>query len=278
MAGPRLEPLIHPKPGAVTRIHAHPDKDIVDFMLAVTPLEAAAHATCIEAYTRCKGSIAVGLSLYKSLYRMMGIKTNINIGTLILVLPLAASHGLTGSRDPGRLASTASIIVRECTGEEEAKLYYDLLKSTSPSHLGVYKGPLPSVGEEPKGYGFKDIIEYTSWDLVHSELANGYRASLQALEVLKKSPGSLEDKALHALLYILSEYGDTLVARKYGFRAYKVLRIEARIARTLATRVGVRRAVEELDRLWRPRGWSPGSALDILATVIGFYILSLIEG
>ena len=271
LAGPRIEPLLHPKPGAVTRCREHRDKNVLDFATAQTPLEIAAYTTCIEASTKCRGSIAKGLAAYNRLHALMTQRVNINLGTLLLILPLSAAHGFTGVRKTRKLAGLAADVVSDCSGVEETREYYKLLRRLSPSHLGSYKGPVESVWSEPKT-PFPQVLDAVSWDHVHREVLQGYPITLEMTNLMG-SRESLEEGALYAMLHTLAAHGDTLVARKWGWRAYKVLLNEARWGLRMEAKWGLKRVLEILDRMWRPRGWNPGSVLDMLAIAIGFYIV-----
>ena len=271
LSGPRIEPLLHPKPGAVTRHSSHKDKTVLDFAITQTPLEAAAYTTCIEASTRCRGSIARGLEAYNRMHEKTGVKANTSLGTLLLILPLSAAHGLTGTTSTRTLAVTARDIASECSGAEETREYYRILRRLAPRHLGHYKGPIESVWNEPNT-PFTRILESTSWDHVHREILQGYPITLSMARLIGERE-SLEEGALYAMLHTLAAHGDTLVARRWGWRAYKTLIHEARWALRMEPKWGLKTVLGELDRLWRPRGWSPGSVLDMLAVAIGFHMI-----
>ena len=278
-AGARIEPLLHPKPGAVTRMNSHSDKNVFTYMMASIPLDLALSTTCTRSSTDCTSSIAYGMRAYRSAYeRLIPKRVNTSLGTLLLLLPIAMTHGATGLRDPWELARTSSRLVVECTGRDEALEYYKLLKLFRPRHLGRYVGPLPDIDEGVPD-SFTAILRANSWDLVHREILFGYPLTLNALNTMREASGNLEDKALKALLHILSSHGDTLIARRYGMMAFKKARAEAQHALLYSEKVGIRVALEYLDSLWRPRGWNPGATLDVIAVSISLYILSLlVEG
>lgn len=278
LAGARLEPLLHPKPGAVTRIWSHGDKNIVDFILATIPLEIAAYTSCIRAARRCYGSIAEGFRAYRVAHRRLGLKrVNTNLGTLLLLLPLAAAHGLTGEAKPEVLTRLASEVALECGGVDETVEYYRILRMLSPGHLGSYRGPVESVWDEPST-PFPELLRAVSWDHVHREILEGYPITMDMADTIKSRDGDLEEAALYAMLATLSRHGDTLVARRWGWRACKVLMSEARWALRLSAKWGVREVLDILDASWRSRGWNPGSVLDMLAVALGLYMLGKLRG
>ncbi|MEN2999775.1 MAG: triphosphoribosyl-dephospho-CoA synthase [Acidilobaceae archaeon] len=255
------EPSLHPKPGAVTPLAPHRDKDFLDFVYNASLIELSLMESCRRA------SISAGLRKYRELAVAAGLRTNVALGSALLHIPLS-SVLREGLSPPEQLARRAHYMVTE-GGEEEAREYYLLLETFRPSHLGRYEGPVPSVGS---GYprSFASVLRAASWDMVHRELLSGYKLSLGVLRELR-GEGPLKSKALRALLLLLSEHGDTLIGSKYGFAAYKKVKEEAREALLLSERVGEEKAVGWLDELWRSRGWNPGAALDVLSVSISLY-------
>lgn len=272
VSGSRIEPLVEPKPGGVGRCMRHGDKSVFDFEVASTLIAASAYESCASASRSCRSSIASGLRTYRRLHGLFLPRTNIYLGALLLILPLSAALGLKEHNSIKEIADTARSTVLYCTGPEEAREYYRLLEHLGPSHLGRYKGPIPGVGE---GYpeSFTSILEAAKWDHVHRELIEGYPLSLEAYRIIRETSGGLEYRVLNAILELLAGYGDTLIASKYGWRAYKKALGEAKAAELLSARIGVRGALEWLDSLWRPRGWNPGSVYDIVTVGIGLYML-----
>ncbi len=265
-----LEPLAHPKPGAVTRIHPHPDKDVYLFMASARAgLEA-----CVEAARPpCGGFFARGLRSYMEGSRRLGVATNTQLGSVVLLLPLCAAS--TVSTSLSSLAASASTLLRSCTGEEDAEAYYRALEAAVPSHLGRYEGPVPGVGSGEYPSSLVAAFEAAAWDLVHREALGGYPATLRAAEVILDRGGPFREEALlAALLHVLVSEGDTLIAAKYGWAAYKRALLEARAAAALYPDDPAG-ALAWLDGLWRPRGWSPGAALDVVAAAAGLAVAAL---
>ncbi len=271
-----IEPLAHPKPGAVTRISSHGDKDVYSF--AASGL-AGLQACITAAHGGCAGFFARGLRVYLDVSRRLGVETNTQLGSIVLLLPLCRAYsekpGIASAR---QLAVEASRLVVQCTGREDAVAYYRALEELSPSHLGRYEGPVPGVGSGRYPHSLVSALRAASWDLVHGELLNSYPATLEAYETILSWGGPFsEESILAALLVVLARYGDTLIARKWGFAAYKRALYEAR--RAAAAHPGrPRDALEWLDRLWRPRGWNPGAALDVVSAAAGLAVWSSLEG
>ena len=277
VSGMVLEPLIHPKPGGVSRVQGHPDKDVYDFEVHAVEASECLYRACRTSLSRgCVRGIRAGLECYLGLIERLGLAgRNIAFGTYMLLLPLSTAipHTRGGVED---LAIQALKCIRGCSGDE-GLLYLTILSRLAPSHLkGGYEGPLPSVWE-PRPVELWRVFEGASWDLVHSELAEGYPRSLAAsrlLSLLLASGSGFEEAARWTLLHLLSSYGDTLIYSKYGGKAFIRALEEARTAWRLSGRLGATMALEMLDRLWRPRGWSPGASFDLLAAAISLAFYS----
>ncbi len=264
--GARLEPLLHPKPGAVTRLNHHPDKGVLDYALATLAVDEALAVAC-EA-----GSIAAGLRAYARLAPRV-VSTNTSAGTVLLLVPLAAAA--PRSESPVSAAAEAARLAK-AAGSDAAEAYYAILEAYRPSHLRRYRGPLPPVGGGGRPPPLHKVLEEASWDLVHSEILHGYPESLRVARALagSRSAWEIEERALEALLDLLARRGDTLILAKWGASAYERALLEARAAKKLAARLGPAAALEWLDSLWRPRRWNPGAALDVLAAGISLHFLS----
>jgi len=259
--GLAVEPVVHPKPAAVTRLRAHPDKDVYAFVSSAS----AAAAACMEACRgRCEGFMARGLEAYLRGLQGLGASTNLQLGSVLLLLPLCRAAGV--GRVP-RVFDEATRAVRECTGPRDAAAYYEVLERFRPAHLGrLEKAPVPGVGEG-RPPGLVEVLRYARWDHVHRELLEGYPMARRAYRVIMDSGGPLREEAvLSAILDLLAGHGDTLIAAKWGWAAYKRALQEARLA---MARGSPREALEWLDGEWRSRGWNPGSVLDIVAVALG---------
>ncbi len=278
-SGMAVEPLVHPKPGAVTRLVGHPDKDVFDFALHGSFSAKCLYEAC-EASSRrgCTAGVKAGLSCYMSVAEVLGLKgRNVGFGSFMMALPLASALGRGAQRIPEVLAVEASRCALSCGGDV-GELYLRVLATLSPSHLkGRYEGRAPDVWE-PRRASLREILEAASWDLVHAEILEGYPRSLAAsriiLTLMRWEGLDLEESLRWALLWLLSSYGDTLIFSRHGGKAYLKALLEARAAWRLAARIGASRALEWLDAEWRPRGWNPGATLDILATAASLALIA----
>ncbi len=263
--GALIEPVIHPKPGAVTLAKDHSDKSIIDYMRQAPAIVHALYSACRNVD---RGFIASGLRAYRLWLQRLGITNNLSLGTVLMLLPLAAATRITG--EPSTCVATR--LVRDNTGVEDSIEYYKTLRYLIPRHLGRYKGPLPDVFSASKPPSLWRVLQASSADNVHWDIVNCYPLTRLALETIEDR-GLGTESILLALLTLLSKAGDTLIMRKYGLRAFKTVITEARLALYLAEKTGdVTGAVGFLDKLWRPRGWSPGSTLDIIAVAVSIYL------
>ncbi|MGC9112533.1 triphosphoribosyl-dephospho-CoA synthase, partial [Acidilobus sp.] len=250
--GAILEPLAHPKPGAVTRVEGQKDKDIFDFALNHEAVERGALAACVKAAEGAGDPIAAGLEEYLRAVKGMGLRTNVGLGQALMIIPLAsASPGRPGTKD---LCRAASELVRRST-PRASEAYYELLRLFTPSHLGRYWGPLPDVSEGRPTVGLGEVLKAVD-DITSQEVVNGYRLTQAAVEIMRKEVREGYERALvRAYSYLASTVHDSLLARSKGVRASLIATAEASLASNF----------ELLDRMWRSRGWSLGSILDVLS-------------
>ncbi|MCI4460545.1 MAG: triphosphoribosyl-dephospho-CoA synthase [Acidilobus sp.] len=267
-AGAVIEPLAHPKPGAVTRLRPQADKDVLTFAVHSVALASALLASCEASASGSPDPIAVGLRAYRASLRRLGLRVNVGLGQALMLIPLSASLP-TSYGSPELMAGRASELIMYSSAEASRE-YYALLRDLEPSHLGFYRGPLPDFREEPR-LGLGELLRLVTWDLVASEVTGGYRLTLRALKVIEGAGGVSEGAIARALAWALAEAGDTLIARKWGLRAYLASRAEVALE---ASRGDPVRALEALDDLWRGRGWSPGAVLDVISAALGLHLAS----
>lgn len=260
-----LEPLVDPKPGAVTRLRSHPDKDVYSYASGALVGVEACLAACQD---ECQGSLARAIDAYLNGLRGLGISTNLQLGTVVLLAPLC--NRLPQAKSVEWLLREASLCARRL-GADDALSYYNALEQLGVGHLGRYEGLVPGVGSGSYPRDFLGVLVAGRWDHVHRELLYGYPLTRGAMEVILDHGGPVREEALvEALAWLLAVFGDTLIASRHGWAAYRRALEEARAAVRLW---GARRGLEWLDREWRARGWNPGAVLDILAVAAGVSLL-----
>ncbi|AFZ70732.1 Triphosphoribosyl-dephospho-CoA synthetase [Caldisphaera lagunensis DSM 15908] len=256
-----VEPSLYPKPGGITPFN-HDDKNYFDFLIHASISSKIMHDACINE----ENSLLNALIEYKEYLINYGIKKNVAFGEFLLHIPLAIS--LKNSTNIMELTRNASNIIKN-SGEKEGKIYYDILRILTPSYLGKYIGIMPDIFTSyPKS--LYEVLKAYSWDLVNNELINNYSISLNALNYIKKFK-NVKEGFLRGLLFIISNYGDTLTAKRNGFYFYKKMMMDAKVALRIADKYGIDFSINYLKSLWNNA--SPGSALDVLSTSISLYFL-----
>jgi triphosphoribosyl-dephospho-CoA synthase len=223
------------KPGNVTRFHDFADVTYLDFLLsaaAIAPAMATARqrkvgATVLEAVRATR----------------QVVRTNTNLGIVLLLAPLAAVPEGEELR-PGVERILADLDV------EDARLVYEAIRLAAPGGLGRVEEQ--DVGEEPTLPLRAAMALAASRDLVARQYVNGFAevfASVPALIAGLERTASVEGAIVWAYLHLLAEHPDTLIVRKQG-------PAEAEEASRLARQV--------LDRRWPedPEGWAALADLD----------------
>ena len=275
-SGVFMEPLIHPKPGGVTRVASHPDKSIYNFILnnlvfcgSILNQSIMNRRDCILGKTF--ENIATNLRKHR-------LKTNTSMGSWLLHVPIILSAEIL-EEDTLSTNSLVDISTRlvKSTDPCDTIGYFKLLRYYSPSHLGKlrkggvdirdYKeGDLPSFYEIVKGASQNDIV--------HKEIIHGYPISLEALKSindLTRKGFKFEESVFQTILYLLSKYIDTLIARKYGITiAKKVLKLSKLV-------LDGKLEYSVMDSFMKSRNLNPGSILDIVSMGITFYFIENIN-
>jgi len=248
--------VITPKPGNVHRGADFEDLKLDDFMLAAIavsrPLEAA-QAT------------GVGVAVLEAIKATQALtRTNVNLGTVLLLAPLAAvpvfrplQEGIAGVLD--RLNA------------DDAQAIYEAIRISAPGGLGEVDEM--DVHDAPPTDILKAMSAAAERDLVARQYTNGFADIFDfAVPVLVadcKSGATLCDAILHTHVRLMAEYPDSLIARKCG--ANTAERAAALAAHVLAAGISgsedYLRAVADLDFWLRSDGHrrNPGTTADLVA-------------
>ncbi len=275
VSGALIEPLVHPKPGGVTRITGHRDMNIYHFIRAASCLVKPLALICCNSCS--DGIVASGIHEYIfCLEKEKLSRINVNTGTVLLLLILSTGAGYSSSIK--EVVENASYYVKACSGSHDGEAYYKLLNIGVRKYMGRYEGPLPDIHSETREFpGLYKILSSTAWDIVHREVLFNYPLSRRIAEYIARS-GLTEENLSILALELLAEYGDTLIARKHGWRAYYTALREARQVLLYYRRTRDRNVLQVLDRTWRKRGWNPGAVYDVLAAGISLYNLGVYYG
>ncbi len=260
------------KPGNVSRGHDLPGLTYRDFVLS---------ATCIgPAFRRTSGGATragVGRLILDAVRATRcHVKTNTNLGIILLLAPLARA-ALSHGRGP--LRERLRVVLRGLT-VADARLAYQAIRLARPGGLGrvdqqdLSRPPTLTLLECMRLAAARDAIarEYAA------DFETIFTVGLPTLRALRARHLPLPDAATQTYLTLLARQPDTLIARKRGAAlARKVSRMARRVleAGGLLTPRG-RKMVEALDRrLRRSRPpLNPGATADLTAAVL---FLSLVE-
>ena len=275
-----IEPFIHPKPGAVTRIRSHPDKSILEFLASNIVYCRILTKALENVESPDAGGCIVG-NIFESLTRALdsrGLRTNTSLGSWLLHIPLSLAYTITlqaSGVEPSveTLLDNARYIMRKSTACD-TRGYYSILRYYAPSHLGRLKGEGPDVWSEDTRYPplWDIIVKAGEGDIVHREITSLYPLSRKTSSMIEqeisRTEMCLEKAASKAFLKLMKETPDTLIARKYGVRtAYRVMALARLVDKNIIP-------ISELDSYMRKNGINPGSLLDILATGITLFFYS----
>jgi len=247
-----------PKPGNVHRGAEFEDVTYLDFVIGASVVAGVLdHASDREA--------RLGPMLLKAVRAIRAsVGTNTNLGTLLLLVPLAMVPRATPLED-----GVSEVL--KALDTSDARLAYEAIRAARPGGMGTV-GEADLDQEAPT-----DLVAAmrlaTDRDLVAAQYANGFSEVfdlvLPSLRDGLDRDWPLADVIVHAYLRLMSERPDSLIARKCG-------RAMAQRSAAMASRVlmaGVppeveyRRAVADLDFWLRSDGHrrNPGTSADLVA-------------
>jgi triphosphoribosyl-dephospho-CoA synthase len=272
-AGVFIEPLIHPKPGGVTRIESHMDKSIYNFTLNNIVFCSVA----LRGQSRSLEKCSIGKEFENLAYFLNkhGLRCNTSLGSWVLHVPIILSARSIGEYHYSSIKPLVNAAVELIKSSDSCDTmgYFRLLKYYSPSHLGRLRRGGVDINEyEEHGLpSFYDVVRTAGrGDIVHRELIQGYTLSMEALRSIEEFVArdfSFENAVFHTLIRLMSRYIDTLIARKYG------IVVALRILKMANMVLEEKMKFEELDSFMRRNELNPGSLLDVLSMGITFYFV-----
>ncbi len=243
-----------PKFGNVHRHRDFEDVRYLDFLFS-----AAAIAPVMEAAP----SRRVGETILEAVRATRQIvRTNTNLGIILLLAPLAAIP-----REQDIRAGLEQVL--DTLDVEDSRLVYEAIRLANPGGLG--RSDAQDVREEPT-LPLRDVMALAAErDLIALQYVNGFRQVDEALLMLLQSSGKLEEAIVDCQLRLLATHPDSLIARKRGVE--EALLVHDRAQQVLSG---------ELDRdvfdAWlREEGHArnPGTTADLIAAAL---FLGLREG
>ena len=215
---------------------------------------------------------------------------NTLLGTAILLSPIAVAAGITPAKENifeiPKLRENVKLVV-ESTTPEDAINVYDAIKVANPGGLRKVSeldindpGSLKRILEERISL-FRVFQVASKYDTICSEWVNNYPITFDVaypflIEQIRQTD-DLNAAVVHTFLKVLSEYPDTLIARKtsreraleVSFKAKEILKLGG-----LRTSRG-RESLREFDRELRKSSnlLNPGTTADIIAAALALSIL-----
>jgi triphosphoribosyl-dephospho-CoA synthase len=198
------------------------------------------------------------------------VRTNTNLGMVLLLAPLAAVP-VSAALRPG----VAQVLQR--TDAEDAKLVYEAIRFAVPGGLG--KVPNQDVAQQPTSTLLEVMSLAQDRDQVARQYVTGFahvfEEVIPALEQGFATTGSLEGGIVFGQLTLLARFPDSLIARKCGLAEAE--EISGRAAQVM--HAGWPRepagwdAFHAFDAHLRARGnqRNPGTTADLLAA--GLFVL-----
>lgn len=245
-----------PKPGNVHRSADFEDATFIDFVasaVAIAPaLESAPHH-------------GVGRAVREAIEATQAlVRTNTNLGTVLLLAPLAAVPR------PQPLASGVRDVLARLTPDDSVDIYA-AIRLVHPGGLGQVDS-MDVAGPAPRDL-LSAMQAARDRDLVARQYVTGFATIFDHVVPLllagRGDQWSLSDTIVHTQLRLLSRFGDSLIARKCG--AAMSQQVATRAAHVLASGVPgdatYEQALADLDFWLRSdhHRRNPGTTADLIA-------------
>jgi triphosphoribosyl-dephospho-CoA synthase len=247
------------KPGNVTRFHDFEDVTYLDFVLS-----AAAIAPVMA--TACQRRVGETVLQAARATRQV-VRTNTNLGIILLLAPLAAvPEGEDLRTGVERILASLNV--------EDSRQVYEAIRLAAPGGMG--KVQEQDVRGEPT-QPLREVMALAAGrDLIARQYANGFREVFEdgVPELLAglEQTGSLEGAILRAHLHLMASHHDTLIARKRGVVEAEESARRARWAleEDWPDQERGRRALADLDSWLRAEGHhrNPGTTADLVTACL----------
>jgi triphosphoribosyl-dephospho-CoA synthase len=250
------------KPGNVHRYRDFADTNYVDFLTS-----AAAIAPVLAGAPHAR----VGATVAECVRRTRCVaRRNTNLGIALLLAPLAKARPRPDHRaDVERVLTELDVV--------DAAQVYQAIRLAAPAGLGeVDEGDVRAEPDRP----LRELMALAAdRDLIARQYANGFAEVFDACAPTIRNgierTGCLEGGIIHAHLYLMATYPDSLIARKRGVEEAR--ESARRVRRVLDAgwpeREAGRLTIAELDDWLRAEGHSrnPGTTADLIAA--GLFVL-----
>jgi triphosphoribosyl-dephospho-CoA synthase len=252
-----------PKPGNVNRSHDFDDTSLEDFLLS-----AIAIGPALENADQ-KGVGRIVLDAAHS--TLMLVKSNTNLGIVLLIAPLAKAW--MSSSGGENIRQSLSAVLNALT-VEDARLAYEAIRLMQPGGLGQVSRA--DVRDDPSVTLLQAMALAKDRDSIAREYATGYEITfetgLPALKEAQSRNADFPDAIVQAFLTILSRVPDTLIARKKGTGTARQV---SQMAADVLAKGGMlepegRTALAEMDTALRDPNhtMNPGTTADLTAAAV----------
>lgn len=282
------------KPGNITPTKSFKNTSYSDFVAgsrALRPIlnEAATTGASIAARNEAIENADVGRLILDGVEAVKKSHAggNTHLGILMLFTPLALSAGMcAGLRKGFENLRNMSSIVLEATTTEDALNLYSAINKAEAGGMGSYELDVNDAESmealKMRNMTLFDVMLLSSeWDDIAAELTGKYRRTFEAeslLENIAMKNTDLTSAITQTFLALLSEYPDTLIARKCGADAAEDVSIAAREALDAGGVLSAegRQKINEFDAYLRSDGnkLNPGTTADITAAALFVLLLN----
>ena len=271
-----------PKVGNINRYHDFEDASLEDFHLSALAIGRP------FGYLAGQGVGKTVLEAVKATRDV--VSTNTNLGIILLLAPLGMAWCRLVQRIEPHREETRSLAglwreeikeVLENLTHEDTAYVYQAIRLASPTGMGQVKEY--DVYEEKVPYiNLLDAMKQAAdHDLVARQYLEGFESILGiGSDVLKNSLQnalSLPQAIAHTHLFLLTQFPDTLIARKLGEQWSKEVQIKASVVWEKGGWLNTcgRQSVCEFDHWLRQNGHklNPGSTADLIAAILFIFLL-----
>jgi len=281
-----------PKPGNVSRYRDFGDTTFEHFLAGSIGIGealrlAAERGVEVGQGKRSSSDLALGALMRKAVEdsRSLHKGGNTNLGTIILLVPLAAAAGVStgASKDINNEALRESIerIISESTFSDTVELF-QAIRFANPGGLGKVERydvtSSSSKGEvEAEDVNLHRIFDLSKDDSISTEMvtkmAITFEVGYPALSKAYESGESICNSVLRTFFEIISKYPDSLIVRKNGVEAGKEISKEAS---SILNEGLPEERITTFDENLRSQGnrLNPGTTADLVASSLNVAILN----
>ncbi|WP_309493406.1 triphosphoribosyl-dephospho-CoA synthase [Candidatus Hecatella orcuttiae] len=295
-----LEVSAYPKPGNIDRFHDFRDTKYDHFLAGGIAIGACTREASLKGLRAGNGEISlsqlgIGSWIRKGVYQTAQWHQggNTNLGTLSLLVPLAAGAGMTWASTSKLTAPLLRQNVKralKATSVKDALNFYDAVRKAKPG--GLKKPKVKGAPDVLKNSAAEEITQKrltlyqvmkacAAWDRIGSEWATGMTITFkvgypQLAEVFRRE-GDVNKAVVQCYLKILADYPDSLVARRRGLQTARRISEKAKAVLEkggMLTEAGKQAVLKLHAQLRSPdNSLNPGTTADLTASSLMVFLL-----